>query len=137
MKSITLKKFKEEYFPELTGQQFSKMLGFDNSFINKVLHGTYKCNYKSKRYLELARHIKTNYSLQLISDNEFDIEAEKARKIFASLNMRIKEQDEEIKILKETVLELTSAVRIMSNAKDSIEKAEFVVNKYIYKKEGK
>ena len=41
MLNITLKEFKEKFYPGLSGVEFSKAIGFNNSFINKVLNDEY------------------------------------------------------------------------------------------------
>ena len=86
MKSITLKQFKERFYPNVTNQQFSKIIGFDNSLICKIMNGAYDCTNRSKKFKELENFIAYNYSLQLISESKFSVAMEKKDKRIKNLS---------------------------------------------------
>lgn len=137
MKMISLREFKERFYPQLTGQQFSKMLGVNNSMMNKMLNGKYDCSLKSKSWLALCEYVKNNYNLQLVSENKFVLEGEKVSKVIRNLQLEIKQKDQIIAEYEKTIEELTSAVRIMVGAKSAVEKGKFILNLYKKNKEDK
>lgn len=136
MKSITLEQFRKEYFPEVSKQKFAEIMHLSNSICSKILSGKYDCSAKSKEWNKICEYIKNNYNLQLISANKFDIASSTAERTIRNLMLEIK-QLERIKAEQEQVIqELLSSIRIMSNAKESIEKGQFMLNKYKYKAKG-
>lgn len=130
MKTITLKAFKETYFPKLTQLQFSAMLNLNNSYVSKVMHGKYDCSLKSKKWIELCNYIKNNYNLILISENAYALEGEKVEKIISTLQSKVAEQERQIKEYEEIIRELTRAITITNRAKGALEKGKFVLAKY-------
>lgn len=130
MKSITLKQFKERFYPNVTNQQFSKIIGFDNSLICKIMNGAYDCTNRSKKFKELENFIAYNYSLQLISESKFSVAMEKKDKRIKKLEYELQQKENEIQKYRETINDLLSSVRVMVGAKEALEKGKFILNNY-------
>ena len=130
MKSITLKQLKDQYYPKWTGQQFSAYLGINNSMCNKIMHGKYDSAKNSKKWEYLKKFVKDNYNLQLISENKFVVLNEQAEEIIAKLKNEISRKNRIIAEYEDVIKDLVSSVRVLTNAKDSVERGKIVLYKY-------
>ena len=128
MKCITLKEFKEMFFPNTKGIEFSKKIGFTNSFINKIMNGRYDCR-RGKEFERLNKYVK-QYGYELINDNYIAKEADKCEKIFNKMQHEIDIRDAKIRDLENLVEDLLKSVRIMSTAKEAYKDGTFRFDKY-------
>lgn len=130
MKSITLKQLKERFYPNVTNQEFARILGFDNSLICKIMNGSYDCSTKSKRFKELEEYIEYNFKLQLISESPYVLAMEKKDKQIQKLEMELRYKEDEIEMYRKVIEDLMGSVRIMVGAKESVEKGKFILDLY-------
>lgn len=130
---MTLKEFKEVYFQELTNQQFSSELGFDNSFISKVMNGIYQTSKRSIRLEQLKNYILEKYNIEIdlhSAYNSYAVKNEELKEEITSLKETIKKRNNEIKELEQIIFNISSAVRLMSDVKDSLKSKKFDLKKY-------
>ena len=130
MKSITLKEFKERFYPNVTNIEFSRIIGFGNSFVCKVMNGSYDCSLKSKKIKELEDYISYNFNLQLILESPFAVAIDKKDRQIKSLEKELMDKNQEIKQYREVIEELMGSVRIMVGAKESLDKGRFILDLY-------
>lgn len=130
MKSITLKQLKDQFYPDWTGQQFSAYLGINNSVCNKIMHGKYDSAKNSKKWDYLKKFVRDNYNLQLISEDKFVNLSEQAETIIKKLQYEIDKKDRIIAEYEDIIKDLVSSVRILTNAKDSVERGKIILYKY-------
>jgi len=128
MEKLTLKEFKAKFYPHLTNRDFSKTIGFDNSLVCKIMNGRYECSLGSPRWLELEALCK-RYGVELVSTSKYATTEKKLLGAIKNMQYEIHQKDKIIKEYEEVIVELTRAVKVMSNAKSSIKKAEMILTK--------
>lgn len=129
---MDLKEFKETYFQNLTNQEFSSQIGFDNSFICKVMLGNYKAS-KSLRIKQLQAYIKDNFNVDLdISStiNYYAVANDNLRAVIKGNLEYIRQLEEEKKELEKIIYNMASAIRLMGDVKDSLKTNSFDYRKY-------
>lgn len=136
MKTITLKDLKKRFYPNCKNQDFAKYMGISGSICSKIMNGKYDCTSHSRVWKELCERVKNNFTLQLISENKFDIEHDRVEKIIRNLNQEIKRKEKIIAEQMEVIEELMSSVRMINAAKQALEKGRFVLHKYENEKKG-
>ena len=94
MKMITLKELKDRFHPNLTKQQFAKEMGLANSVCSKMMRGRYDCSLQSKAWMDLCDYVRTKYNLQLVSENKFAVESDKAWRAIEGLKRENEELEE-------------------------------------------
>lgn len=123
MKMITLNELRLRFHPNLTKYKFAEEMGLNNSLCSKILSGKYDCSLGSKKWLELCEHVRNKYNLQLVSENKFAIEGEKATRIINNLKRENKEL-REIKSQYEQVIEdLLKCIKIKNTVEEITKKA--------------
>ena len=130
MKMITLQELKDRFHPNLTKQQFAEEMGLPNTVCCKMMKGKYDCSLKSKLWLNLCDYVRTKYNLQLVSENKFAIEGEKAFRVINNLKQENEELKRILKDYEEIIEKLKSAIRVKKEANDIIEDANRRLNMY-------
>ena len=135
MKMITLKELKDRFHPNLTKQQFAKEMGLANSVCSKMMRGRNDSSMQSKAWIDLCDYVRTKYNLQLVSENKFAVESDKAWRAIEGL----KRENEELKRIKkeyeEVIEELMDCIRITKRAEDAVNRANYRLQIYGYKEE--
>lgn len=133
MKQMSLRDFKKEYFPNMKGIEFSEMLGFDNSLINKVLNGKYDCSLKSPKWVELKNYMKTYYEIDLINTSKtvpFFETIDNKEKTIDRLKKENAELKQEVEELEELVANLMKGIKLSSDIRNTIEYGIFKLEKW-------
>lgn len=135
MKMITLKELKDRFHPNLTKQEFAKEMGLANTVCSKMMRGRYDCSLKSKVWTDLCDYVRTKYNLQLVSENKFAVESDKAWRVIEEL----KKENEELKRIKKeyegVIEELMDCIRVTKRAEDAVNRANYRLQIYGYKEE--
>ena len=133
MREMSLRDFKEEYFPTMKGVEFSAMLGFNNSFISKILNGKYDCPTTSPKWVELAEWVKRYYEVKLVttapSAKFFEVIDNRDKTI-----NRLRKENEELKKenqeMQELIVRLMGSVRLCEDVKKAISYGSFKLEQY-------
>lgn len=128
MKNMTLKEIKDKFYPEFSNQAFSKEIGMDNSYICKIMNGSYHASSNSKNWKKLEEWVKRNYEVQLITLSPFTAVFDKYEKKIYKLESKVNEQQQIINEYEKMFVELCGSVRIMATAKEAINKITKKVN---------
>lgn len=138
MKQQSLRDFKKDNFPNMSGIKFSAMLGFDNSLISKILNGKYDCPNNSPRWVELKQYMAKNYDIDLVktSSHEQFFEAldnkDYTIKRLTKENEQLKKEKAE---LEEYITKLLSSIRIVEEGKCAVSYNRFKYENYKNHKE--
>lgn len=130
MRNMSLKQFKEEFYPDMKGIEFSAMLGFKNSIINKILNGRYDCSLKGEAWQRLEAQLKKDYGIQLITTSYAAAVVDSKDKTIERLKAELKEKDSIIEQYEEAIEELIKSVRVMVGAKEAIKNGKFKLDFY-------
>lgn len=130
MRSMSLKQFKEEFYPNMKGIEFSAMLGFKNSLINKILNGRYDASLQSDCWKQLETLIKKDYGIQLITTSYVAAVVDNKDKTIERLKAEIKERDAIIEQYEDVIKDLLQSVRVICGAKEAIRNGEFKLEFY-------
>ena len=128
MKNMTLKEIKDKFYPELSKQEFSREIGMDNSYICKIMNGSYHATSNNKNWKKLEEWVKRNYEVQLITISPFAAVFDNYEKKISKLESKVKEQQQIINDYEKMFVELCGSVRLIATAKETIDKVTKKVN---------